>query len=281
MAGYNRVWGYGNAYIEKNMTAYYGLYSPEGYDALYSQRYGELMFTQEKNGMITDQITRTDATIRQASERDSIVESLYRKRLLSLLGVKYVMESKVGDGKEFSTIEKRFPSLYFSLAWEDDTFRIWEYKAALPRTFIVHEYSVLTDKQAIADAVFDERTDLRKHVILGKQLPVGFDSNCPIPEVEEKATIIEYEANSLTIQSNASCGGLLFISDNYYPGWKAYVDGTETEIYRADYSFRAVPIGKGSHTIIFRYDPISFKIGGAITMLSLIVTGVLLAKRKL
>ena len=246
MAGYNRVWGYGNAYIEKNMTAYYGLYSPEGYDALYSQRYGELMFTQEKNGMITDQITRPDATIRQASERDSIVESLYRKRLLSLLGVKYIMESKVGDGKEFSMTEKRFPSAYFTLVWENDTFRIWEYKSALPRTFIVHKYS-----------------------------------NCPVNETKETADIIKYEANSVTIQVNTSCDGLLFVSDNYYPGWRAYVDGTETKIYRADYSFRAVPIGKGSHTIIFRYDPISFTIGGAITMLSLIATSVFLTKRKL
>jgi uncharacterized membrane protein YfhO len=54
---------------------------------------------------------------------------------------------------------------------------------------------------------------------------------------------------------------MLFLSDTYYPGWKAYVDGKETKIYRADYTFRAIYVLGGSHKVEFIYSPLSFKMG--------------------
>jgi len=59
---------------------------------------------------------------------------------------------------------------------------------------------------------------------------------------------------------------LLFISDNYYPGWKVSIDGGNGKIYRADYSFRAVPILRGKHEIIFSYYPDSFDLGIKISL---------------
>jgi len=53
----------------------------------------------------------------------------------------------------------------------------------------------------------------------------------------------------------------LFLSDVDYPGWRAWVDGSETRIHRADYIFRAVFLPKGDHSIRFRYRPISFRTG--------------------
>ena len=63
---------------------------------------------------------------------------------------------------------------------------------------------------------------------------------------------------------------MLFLSDNYYPGWKAYVDNKEVKIYRANYTFRSIYLPKGDHIITFEYDPMSFKIGYIITLLSVI-----------
>jgi len=61
------------------------------------------------------------------------------------------------------------------------------------------------------------------------------------------------------------------LSDNYYPGWKAYVDGEETQIYRTNYTFRSIFLPKGMHSIIFKYQPESLKIGIAISVGSLIL----------
>ena len=55
------------------------------------------------------------------------------------------------------------------------------------------------------------------------------------------------------------------MSDTFYPGWKAYVDERETKIYRADYAFRAIFVPSGKHTVIFSFNPKSFKIGAIIS----------------
>jgi uncharacterized membrane protein YfhO len=53
----------------------------------------------------------------------------------------------------------------------------------------------------------------------------------------------------------------LIVSDTYYPGWMAFVDGAEAEVLRADYAFRAVALGPGAHEVRMVYRPLLFKIG--------------------
>ena len=54
---------------------------------------------------------------------------------------------------------------------------------------------------------------------------------------------------------------MLFLADNYDKGWKASVDGKDTSILRANYTFRAIKINEGKHVVRFWYDPRSFKLG--------------------
>jgi uncharacterized membrane protein YfhO len=52
--------------------------------------------------------------------------------------------------------------------------------------------------------------------------------------------------------------GFLFLSENYYPAWKAYEDGKLLTTLKADYTFRAIPLARGKHTIDCRYENESF-----------------------
>jgi uncharacterized membrane protein YfhO len=65
----------------------------------------------------------------------------------------------------------------------------------------------------------------------------------------------------------------LVLSDTYYPGWKAFVDGQQTPLLRGDVLFRAVPIPAGEHDVQLHFEPASVKVGLAI---SLVVLGSLL-----
>ena len=76
--------------------------------------------------------------------------------------------------------------------------------------------------------------------------------------------------NRLDLQVNARENSLLVLSDTYYPGWRAFVDGEETKIYRADYAFRAIPLNAGTHQVEFVYDPTSFKLGAGVTILGIL-----------
>lgn len=280
LAGMNRVWSYGNGYIMRNVLSYYNIFSPEGYDALYPQRYGELLYTIRTKGVVTDQINRTDVSLGQTSQSELMTDSPQRLRLMSLLGVKYVIEHKEDNGKDAILPEKRFPPNLFVLAWQNDVWRIWQYKDALPRTFIAHDVIIENDPQKIVDQLYNSNVNLHNTVVLEDPLsllPAGLGT-----QGEESARISAYEANKVTITVYAKSPGVLFLSDTYFSGWKAYVDGVETKIYRADYAFRAVPVGVGNYTVIFAYDPLSFKIGvaGSVIGVVLLLLGIALVSRR-
>jgi hypothetical protein len=73
---------------------------------------------------------------------------------------------------------------------------------------------------------------------------------------------------------------LLVVSEMYYPGWRAYVDGVETPILRTNYLFRGVVVPGGRHVVRFAYLPSSVLAGTSISSLALIVAGVLLYRSR-
>jgi len=89
------------------------------------------------------------------------------------------------------------------------------------------------------------------------------------------AKIKDYSTNKISITANSTGDNLLFLSDSYYPGWQAYIDGNKTQIYRADFAFRAVLIPKGEHVVEFVYRPLSFTVGVLFAGVSLMIILVL------
>ncbi|MBI4062451.1 YfhO family protein [Candidatus Gottesmanbacteria bacterium] len=256
LASLDRVWTYGDAYITRNIPSFYHLYSPEGYEALYSHRYGKLLYTLVTRGVLTDVINRTDATLSETGQSEVMTNDQLRLRLMSLTGVKYLLEHKSKEQPD-RPAAMRFPADLFGVAWEDDSWRIWEYKKVLPRAFFVTNVIVEANDQKIIDALYNPLVDLRKTVIL-EETPPGFAGN-----VANDATvsITNYEPEKVELSVETQRDGLVFLSDAYDWGWKATVDRKETKIYRANFAFRAVPIPSGSHTILFEYKPLSFQIG--------------------
>ena len=76
-----------------------------------------------------------------------------------------------------------------------------------------------------------------------------------------KASVVNYANNHVVSEVKAQVPGYLVLLDSYYPGWRAYVDGVEVRILRANYAFRAVQVGAGNHRVEFIYRPRSFYLG--------------------
>ncbi len=74
-----------------------------------------------------------------------------------------------------------------------------------------------------------------------------------------KIMLTKYGLNDLSFQSKNSQNGLAVFADIYYPyGWKAYVDGKETPIIKANYLLRAIKVPAGDHKIEFKFHPETF-----------------------
>ena len=81
----------------------------------------------------------------------------------------------------------------------------------------------------------------------------------------------DYEAERVTVQTAARRPALLVLTDNWFPGWKASVDGEPAPIHRVDYLIRGVAVPGGAHRVEFRYEPASWRAGWIISTLALLV----------
>ncbi len=82
------------------------------------------------------------------------------------------------------------------------------------------------------------------------------------PDTTARITSIDYKDEHITITAESSGNNFLFLGDTYYPpGWKAYIDGMETKIYKTNHGFRGIIVPQGKHKIDFIYAPASFFIG--------------------
>ncbi len=92
------------------------------------------------------------------------------------------------------------------------------------------------------------------------------------------ATIEAYADNEVRVATTSLTPALLVLSDTYYPGWRAFVDGGEQPLVRGDLLFRVVPVPAGQHQVIFRFEPTSIRLGLAISLAALLCAiGVLVA----
>ena len=85
----------------------------------------------------------------------------------------------------------------------------------------------------------------------------------------DRIILNEYAPNRLLYTSKAKNKGLAVFSEIYYPkGWNAYVDGTLTPHFRANYVLRAMVVPAGEHKIEFRFEPLVYKTGEKISLIS-------------
>lgn len=63
------------------------------------------------------------------------------------------------------------------------------------------------------------------------------------------------------LEAEAPAAGTLVLTDTWYPGWLATVDGVPTDIFPANHVMRGVPVTAGRHDIVFRYEPKAFFVG--------------------
>ena len=100
-----------------------------------------------------------------------------------------------------------------------------------------------------------------------------------MPDSTAYANIEKYGDEKIILDVSASGNNFLFLGDTYMPaGWKAYVDGNETEIYRTNHNFRGIIVPDGKHKVEFIYLPDSFVITKytALTLSSLTILGLII-----
>lgn len=139
----------------------------------------------------------------------------------------------------------------------------------LPRAFFVYAATVVRTESELLDSLKSPAFNHRTTAIL--EHDPGITLSPPSPPAGGEARIVRYSNNSIVMEADTPADGLLVLSEMYYPGWSAYVDGNRTEIYRTDYSLRSLVVPRGRHHVEVLYEPGPFRRGAVITLASLLI----------
>jgi hypothetical protein len=144
----------------------------------------------------------------------------------------------------------------------DSGAHLYENRYVMPRAFVVPGHVKAGDIWSTFDWMLSSDFDPATTVVLSE--PPGAPASLDEALVAT-AEVVSYEAARVVVEVELSGPGWLVLSDTYYPGWEATVDGQPTPIYQANACVRAVRLPEGRHEIVFRFRPRSFYWGALIS----------------
>lgn len=148
----------------------------------------------------------------------------------------------------------------------------------MARAFMVSNYRLAQSQEEAKSILLSNEFDPKREAILYKRPQHTLSDG----QITADIVIVRYRANEVVIRVKTDRAGLLVLSDTYYPGWKAFVDGEEKEVLQANICQRAVEVAFGEHEVRFVFDSLPVKAGFSISIAALLIAGGLLvaARRK-
>lgn len=244
--------------IPMNMWSSYDLQSFSGYDAVYPLNVAKYIAATNSNNPSTTPMGRHGSLDNYSSQLFDLTNSKY---------ITVLKRDEKGNPSPSGTVPTKYLNNKFVKVFEDKSVAVLENTNVLPRVFFVNNWEVVTNDVDAFSKLIDKKFNTKSEIIISEDFN-EFDSKTTTPNYS--IDNIVYKSGYLSLDIQTDSNGFLFLSDTYYPGWKAFVDDKPAKIYRADSAFRSVPVTKGKHNMLFIYDPKSFRIGKLISSLTFI-----------
>jgi hypothetical protein len=180
--------------------------------------------------------------------------------IVDLLNVRYVV-TRAEDVPRLAAIPKfrHIASLPGNELFENTT--------VYPRFFLVHQARAVTSLQEARDLISRRQVDLRQTAIVDQQIELASAGG------SDEVKTLKYEPNAIELSTQTSRGGLLVLSETYYPGWRAWLDDRPTQIYSTDIALRGIIIPAGVHSVRMEFRPAILPVSLGISL----ATAILLA----
>ena len=208
---------------------------------------------------------------------EKVLES--KDRRLDLLNMKYlVVPTPRPEYKMYAARPERFLEVF-----NQGGMAVFENRNVLPRAFVVsaHNVRLLPDAAAQVEMLKDPAFNPLQAVILEQQ-PEEFQNLRAIGEAEPpfagNVSIIGWEPDGYRFQVHASTPAVLVVSQNYFPGWRATMEGRSLSVFPADEAITGIAVPSGDHTVDLVYGPKSFRWGAVLSLIAVGVLAVLLKK---
>jgi hypothetical protein len=149
--------------------------------------------------------------------------------------------------------------------------RVYENTRSLPRAWLAGGAAVLRDEAALEVIRTGKMPDgsvwePRRTALVNAPPPGIVLADADTADARTDVTL--YEPNRVELKTDSPAPSLLVLSENHYPGWRAYLDGRAVETLRVNYNLRGVALPPGAHEVTFVYRPKSVVIGLIISLLT-------------
>jgi hypothetical protein len=145
----------------------------------------------------------------------------------------------------------------------------------LPRAYLVGGARFFGTYDEVLDYMKTGEFDPRGEVLLVGESGAGPDSAGSAGRV----SMASYGPQQVMMGVDAARDCYLFMSDTFYPGWRATIDGEEVPVLRANYAFRALSVPEGKHEVVMVYESTPFLIGIILSIAGIVLLAVLLVSK--
>ncbi|MBN1997369.1 YfhO family protein [candidate division KSB1 bacterium] len=176
-----------------------------------------------------------------------------RWNVVDMLNAKYLISEK--------DLDLPFLELVYPKGGIQKGRKIYLNQNVLKRAFFVGDYQVIAERQKRLNFINSAEFDPREMAVLEKEL----DKTIQQPDSAD-AQISLYQPNHIHLKAYTDKDALLVLSEIYYPkGWKAHIDGQETEIFKTNHVLRSIFVPAGQHLIFLDFMPASFKLSSIVS----------------
>ena len=146
--------------------------------------------------------------------------------------------------------------------YQDAAWKIYENAQAYPRAWVVHDAEIELSPEKLLQRLCAPGMDPRRMALLASPIDAGLE---PLPNgVLEEVAVRRY-LNRLEFKVKAGSRGILLVSETFYPGWRASVNGREARIYEVDGALRGIVINAGESRVALDYAPAWLAAGAVLT----------------
>lgn len=243
----NRAVGLGGA-TPPNSPGAYGLYSPSVYDSLRPQAYANFFQVWQ------------NSYLQQYHMLHPAPKGERFWNWCSLTGVEFVYKDPVAQAE----IPPRWAPVY------DRELTVYKNPDPPLRAWLVTHWETPPAGGSELELMVNRPFDFRHSALLDQEV-----SGAGAPGVGGSAKIVEYTANTVVVEADATVSSILVLNDSYYPGWRVKVDGQPRELYRVNSVFRGVKLEPGHHRVEFIFRPTYLPHSAALWALGVILLALL------
>jgi hypothetical protein len=208
----------------------------------------------------------TSNPVQQQRWQDFLAAFSFPSAMADMINLKYLVYDSDRFQQDRSRLGKKYVPVFRS---PDGREMVLENRNVLPKAWLAPAAGMAQDRSGVMDVLRHPGFDPRRVAVVETPPPIPLADPDASPSTGVGfVTVTRYRGGDIVAEADASRNALLVLGEKYFRGWRASVDGKKAEIHPVNHVLSGVYLEKGRHVVAFVYDPLPFKIGKWLTLIS-------------